>query len=308
MDFRLVQLEYSTANISEKRNIHFLDWGNPDNRNVLVCVHGLTRNAMDFNFLAREVQDQYRVICLDMIGRGRSDQLADDELAKLHYNNFRYASDVEHVLQQIGVRQANWIGTSMGGVIGMIIAGRTPDLVKNLVLNDIGPSITFDALITAAKTLNLPVEFASFDQARGQLKARYAGFGDLSESQWTEVTRNSTTRLDNGRYRFAYDPRVASGLKRFAVNPCELSPEQLQKLLSDHAKLNALLYGFWQPINQPILAIRGAESIVLTSEIASGMETKPNCETRSIPGVGHAPMFHSAEQLNLLLTWLDDRQ
>jgi pimeloyl-ACP methyl ester carboxylesterase len=184
----------------------YLEWGNPHNSKVLICVHGLTRNARDFDNLAEVLASVYRVICVDIVGRGKSDWLDKAEL----YVYDTYINDIVNLLEYLKIDKVDWIGTSMGGLIGMFLNIKYPSIINNLILNDIGAFIPKESLRKIAKyVLFGKRNFANFTEALNSVKENYAGFGNLTEKQWEHLTKYSLIVEDNGGSSFNYDPKIS---------------------------------------------------------------------------------------------------
>lgn len=258
-------------------------WGDPANPRVLVCVHGLTRNSRDFDFLARSLARHYRVVCPDVVGRGQSDWLAD----KAAYGIPQYVSDMLVLLARLDVEQVDWVGTSMGGLIGMSLAALADSPIRRLVLNDVGPVITQVSLQRLASYVGKPVQWESLEAAEGYFREIFASFGDLAAQHWEHLIRHSLVQGEDGCWRFAYDPEIAQ-------------PFRSAYLLQD-----VELWPLYEAICCPLLAIRGTESDLLTKEVWQGMgERGPRASLAEIPGVGHAPTLMDESQIRLVRDYL----
>ncbi|HYY62068.1 MAG TPA: alpha/beta hydrolase, partial [Burkholderiales bacterium] len=254
--------------------IAYLEWGDPRNRDVLVCVHGLLRSARDFEPLARELSSHFRIACPDLAGRGDSDRLPDPAL----YVVAQYLADMVTLIARLDTESVNWLGTSLGGLVGMALAAQAGTPVKKLVLNDVGPVIPHAALERIAAYAGNAPAFASFDEAEQYLRKIAAPFGPHSEAQWRFLTENWVRREADGTWRPHYDPRIGD---TFRANLPEKDME------------------FWQPydaVRCPTLVIRGAQSdLLLRSTAAQMRERGPKAKVVEIPGVGHAPTLLNAE-------------
>jgi pimeloyl-ACP methyl ester carboxylesterase len=272
----------------------YWEWGAPDNPSVVVCVHGLSRQGRDFDTLARALAAEHRVICPDVVGRGQSDWLADP----MGYQVPAYVNDMVVLLARLGVGQVDWVGTSMGGLIGMGVAslrdgaGRT--LVRRLVLNDVGPAIRAEALQRIGGYLGLPKRYASEEEAADYLLTISRGFGPHSREQWLALTRPQLKRVSDAQgeaWVSHYDPRIALPFK--ATTP-ELA-----------AAGEALLWQRYDMITCPTLLVRGAESDLLSHETAQAMTQRgPKARLVELPGVGHAPTFVADDQVALVAEFL----
>ena len=254
----------------------YTEWGDPANPRVLVCVHGLTRNARDFDFLAAALADQYRVVCVDIVGRGQSDWLSDPS----GYTVQHYVADMVTLLARLDVPQVDWVGTSMGGLIGMALASMADSPIRRLVLNDIGPEITVEAIERIVSYVGLDPRWANFDEAMAYVRLVSAPFGNLSEAQWQHLTEHAVRRYDDGSWGFRYDPAIAAPFKTaFTGEPIDLWP-------------------LYERIACPVLALRGEHSDLLLKDAFLKMgERGPRAKLLEIPGVGHAPMFLEAGQV-----------
>lgn len=261
----------------------YTEWGAPDNPRVLVCVHGLTRNARDFDDLARALSAHYRVVCPDVVGRGRSGRLRDPA----HYGVPQYVADMVTLIARLNVDSVHWVGTSMGGLIGMALAAQENTPIRRLILNDVGPLITVDSLKRIGAYVGLDPTWATFGEAQAYVRLISAPFGDLDEAQWHHLTESSIGQRADGRWGFLYDPQIATPFKAtFSEQDIDLWP-------------------LYQAIRCPTLAIRGAESDLLTRETWLQMgQCGPRAELAEIPGVGHAPMFLTQGQIDIARNFL----
>lgn len=256
--------------VSGSHRMAYTDWGDEHNPRVLVCVHGLTRNGRDFDLLARQMARHYRVICPDVAGRGKSDWLKE----KSTYCIPQYAADMLVLLARLNVEQVDWLGTSMGGLIGMALATLKDSPIRNLVLNDVGPVITQVSLERIACYVGQPKSWASFEAAESYLKLIGASFGKLNSQQWRSLSLHTFMQGSDGLWRFNYDPGIAE-------------PFRTEYLKEDRDQ-----WPLYEAIHCPVLAIRGADSDLLPREAWLAMgERGPKAELAEIPGVGHAPMF-----------------
>lgn len=266
----------------------YLDWGDADAKNVVFCVHGLTRNAHDFDYLARElVRKGHRVIAPDMPGRGASERLSDPA----GYNYAAYMADCLALMDNFHFRSVDWIGTSMGGIIGMMIAAMNPGRIRRLVLNDIGAFIPKDGLkgildyVSAAK-----MHHASREEAEAQLRMNMADFGIDSEEHWQHVFTYSIRETADG-FALAFDPDILAPIREETNDFTEIHDIDLSEL--------------WEAIRIPVLVLRGERSALLDKETLSAMRAAHlKCQTVEIPGVGHAPPLMKTEQIQVITRWL----
>jgi len=262
--------------------IGYNEWGKPDARQTIVCVHGLTRNARDFDFLAQALADRgARVFALNMVGRGTSSWLADP----LGYIVPAYVGHVLQFLKEQRLDTVDWVGTSMGGLIGMLIAAGENNPIRRLVLNDIGPFISQAALAQLKTYVGRDPHFSTLAEAEAYLRDIHAGFGPLADSQWRYLASHSIREADGG-LRLHYDP-------------------QIKVPYAQMADADVDLWALWEKIHCPTFLLRGSESQLLTSETASRMtDTGPRATLATIPNVGHAPALMADDQIALIAGWL----
>lgn len=260
----------------------YVEWGDPDNPRVLVCVHGLTRNGRDFDFLARELAQDYRVICPDVVGRGRSDWLA----VKDDYGFPLYVSDMITLIARLDVDEVHWVGTSMGGILGMLIAALPQSPISRLVINDVGPRLAATALQRIGEYVGQAPTFATVAEAESYLRRISATFGPLTDAQWQHLTRHSVRTVDGG-FAMVYDPALGDVFRKTpAVEDVDLW----------HA---------YDAIRCPTLVLRGAESDLLDTETFQAMTTRgPGAQRAEFAGVGHAPMLMEAAQIGRVREFL----
>lgn len=266
----------------DARGLHrmaYWEWGDPANRRVVVCVHGLSRQGRDFDTLARALCADYRVVCPDVVGRGQSDWLADPT----GYQLPAYVGDMVTLLARLDATSVHWVGTSMGGLIGLSIASLEGSPIRRLVLNDVGPSIEPAALLRIGKYVGQPVRWASLDEAADALLEISEGFGRHSREQWLALTRPQL-RPDGDGYKPHYDPALAVPFK--AITP------QLAKAGE------ALLWQAYDRISARTLLLRGRDSDLLSADTARAMTARgPRAHLVEFEGVGHAPMLVQPDQV-----------
>jgi len=274
------------------RGLHrmaYWEWGDPANRRVLVCVHGLTRQGRDFDTLARDLCGSWRVICPDVVGRGRSDWLQDPTA----YAIPAYVADMVTLLARLDADTVDWVGTSMGGLIGLLMAALPNSPVRRLVLNDVGPVLEAQALARIASYLGLPVRFKSLEEAADQLWLISQGFGPHTREQWLALTQPQIVPDGQGAFKPHYDPAIAVPFR--AITPEIAAAGQA---------------GLWQAfdaITCPTLLLRGAESDLLTAETANAMAARgPRPLVHEFAGVGHAPMLVQEDQRAVVRRFLAD--
>jgi len=263
--------------------VAYLEWGDPRNPRVLVCVHGLGRCARDFDTLAQALADRYRVVCPDMAGRGDSDWLRDPK----SYGLPQYVSDVVTLIARLDVESVHWVGTSMGGLIGMALAALEYTPVTRLVLNEAGPVVTRISLERIAQYFGMAPVFPDFAAAERYVRTVSAPFGRHTDEEWRFLTEVAVRRNDGGSYRLHYDPRIAEPFR------AQMPDKDLE------------LWPTYEAVRCPTLVLRGALSDLLTRETCERMATSgPRARTIEIPEVGHAPTLLHADQIALVREFL----
>jgi pimeloyl-ACP methyl ester carboxylesterase len=263
--------------------VFYADWGDPAADRVVFCVHGLTRNGRDFDSLAAGLTTSLpvRVICPDIAGRGRSQWLKDP----LHYGYPQYMADMTALLAQLGLARVDWIGTSMGGLIGMFLAASPTAPIRRLVMNDVGPVLSRAALERIADYVGTDMRFANLTELETHLRRIHAPFGPLTDSQWRHLALHGHRYLADGSYGLAYDPGIAANVK-LGVQDWDF-------------------WSVWDAIACPALVLRGAQSDILSVETAETMTRRgPKAELASFAGIGHAPALMSRDQIETVRQWL----
>ena len=258
------------------------EWGDSTNPNILVCVHGLTRNARDFDYIAQSMASHYRVICPDMPGRGRSPWLPD----KAHYNYGTYIADTLSMMDKLAITQCDWLGTSMGGLIGMMIGAEFPALIRKMVINDIGPFIPGKALRRIRKYVAITPHFDDLDAAETHLRTILTAFGIKKPEHWQHITLHSTQKHPEGGYKLAYDPQIAYALGEI---------DELD---------DVDLWPVWNQLVHPRLVLRGSISDTLLSDTANQMQEHPDVTLVEFDLIGHAPTLMDTHQITPIRDWL----
>ena len=254
-------------------HIVYTEWGDPQNPRVVLCVHGLTRNGRDFDDLARALEKDYRVICPDIIGRGHSDWLD----VKSDYGYPLYVSQMAALIAHVGAESVDWVGTSMGALIGMFIASLPKNPIRRMVINDIGPLIPKASLERIGLFVGKDPAFDDIDALEAYIRKVAAPFGPLTDAQWRHLANHGYYRDADGKYRLAYDPSIGEPF-RTPQNDVDLWP-------------------MWNAVCCPVLVIRGADSDLLLADTAARMAQRPSTETIEFAGVGHAPMLMDPKQI-----------
>lgn len=254
----------------------------PDHPVPVVCVHGLGRNAHDFDRLAVELAGAGRkVICPDVVGRGASDWLKDPA----DYGYPQYLADMNALIARLDCQAVDWVGTSMGGLIGMMLAALPGTPLRRLVINDVGAFIPKAALLRILDYFGKDPHFDDMAAAERYHREVYRSFGPLTDQQWRRLTETSLRR-DDGALRLHYDPRIAEPMRSQSIEDLDL-------------------WSLWETISCPVLLLRGAESDLLLQETAQEMTRRgPATELYEFPDCGHAPALLSAEQIEPVLGWL----
>lgn len=279
---------YASGDHIPRHRIAYTEWGDPNNDRILMCVHGLTRNARDFDFLAQALSPYYRVICIDVAGRGRSEWLSDSRL----YNYGTYINDILCLFQHLNIERVDWVGTSMGGLIGMIMSAEYPHLIGKMVLNDIGPFVSKEPLKRIARYISTTPEFADLEQAEKHLRTKLAPFGISKDEHWRYITLHSVISRQDGSLILAYDPLVSKEFIGASI---------------DNIK-DIDLWPVWEKITISPLIIRGGESDILTKDVANKMlASKQDSKLVEFSGIGHAPALMDDYQINTIKEWLVDK-
>ena len=259
-------------------------WGEAKSGGVpLVCVHGLTRNGRDFDELAKRISPSRAVYCPDIVGRGQSDNLADP----LGYTFTQYIADMTALIARTGAAQIDWVGTSMGGLLGIMLAAQPQTPIRRLVINDVGPVIPKESLIRIGEYLSAGFpSFADVAEVEAHMRKIYAPFGPLSDQNWRNMAAHGTRKDAQGRLVMAYDFGLAEAYKAIGND------------------IN--LWDVYDKITAPTLLIRGAQSDLLTKEIAQEMTGRgPRARLVEIEGAGHAPALMNDEQTKRIEDFLN---
>ena len=258
--------------------------GPPTGEGTVLCVHGLTRNGRDFDAVAAKLSERWRVVCPDMPGRGRSDRFADPML----YTVPQYVADCITLIARLDVDKIDWIGTSMGGLIGMAIAALPGTPVARLVLNDIGPHLDPQGLERIANYVGDDPSFESFEQGEATLRAVMRDFGPHTDEQFRLLSRHYVIPK-GAQWGYHYDPAIAVPFRVQAGMP---QPD---------------LWPYWDAIRAPVLVLRGRDSDLLSTDVASKMQQRgPRARIVEFAGVGHAPTLIADEQIVAVETFLNE--
>ena len=271
--------------VCEGREIHYTEWGaaNPD---TVIAWHGLARTGRDMDDIATHLSSRYRVICPDTIGRGLSEWSPAPEK---EYCLAFYARTAVSLMDQLGVRETHWLGTSMGGALGIrLAAGALKGRIRRLVLNDIGPELAEAAVERIRTYAGTPSQFDRVGELEQYFRTIYKPYGWLSDEQWRRLTETSTRRTDAGKVTPHYDPKM---VLQFTHHPDDYD-----------------LWEAWDAIGVPTLCLRGENSDLLLPEIAEAMRSRgPRAVVVTIPGCGHAPALNVPDQFALVERFFNGR-
>ncbi len=266
----------------ESHQLAYTEWGDPDNPRLLFCAHGLSRNSRDFDFLAAAMADRYHVVCPDYPGRGRSESLLRHE----DYENLNYLIDSQNLLRYLDKESVDWVGTSMGGIVGMLMASEENTPIRSLVLNDVGCHIPKSALLEIARYLRSEPLFENKAQARHYFESTYVGFGPLSPEHIDHLTLHGIWPLETGGYRLSCDPAIIHRFVNSDIEDVDLS-------------------SWWDRIRIPVLAIRGAHSKLLSAEGINAMaQSRDSISKVEFPRCAHAPSLMLPEHIQTIRHWL----
>lgn len=267
--------------------LSYTEWGNPAARRIVVCVHGLTRNARDFDTLAQALEPHYRVICPDVVGRGASGWLAN----KQDYGYPQYLADMTALIARVSEplgsgATLDWVGTSMGGLIGMMLAAQNGSPIRRMVMNDVGAVIPRRALERIAMYVGKSPTFTTLDDAERYVRSVSAPFGPLTDSQWRHLTVHNSRQTADGRWVMNYDPGIA-------VPFANIPPQDMT------------LWEFWDRVSCPVLLLRGAASDLFPAQTAREMcARKPATRLVEFDAIGHAPALMATEQIGAICDFL----
>lgn len=264
-------------------NIAYLDWGDPAAAEIAFCVHGLSRNSHDFDPLARVLAARRRVICPDLAGRGRSDWLEDSS----DYNLLQYNLDLTVLAARIGAERFDWIGTSLGGLMGIALAGLPNSPIRRLVINDTAPKIPAQALRRVGHYLGADRRFPDLEALEAHLRETLGSFGPMTDADWRRMAETSSMAV-NGDYRLAYDPGIAKNFRHYWL------------------LVHTNLWRYWDRITCPVLILRGTTSDFLTPFLLERMLRRlPHAEVIEFEGVGHTPTLNAPDQIDPVDEWLN---
>jgi len=277
---------YSGLSKTGPHKIFYNDWG-PADGNPIICVHGLTGNGYDFDFLAEDlIKHGHRLICVDMPGRGRSDLLADP----LDYNYEQYLQDLMALLAHLDLTEpasVDWLGVSMGGLLGIYLASMPNTPIRRMILNDVGPEVPEAALNFIHKVISQTYIFDTIpDLEKRMRETRGLTWGPVTDEQWKHMAEHNARATDDGRITYSYDPRIAL-------------------IFEEHPIGDADLWEHWDNITCPLLVIQGKKSMLLTKKILKKMKKRGTAfDLEIFKGCGHVPSLMAPDQIDVIRDWL----
>lgn len=271
-------------NSKSYHQIAYQDWGDIDSKETIFCLHGLTRNSHDFDALAHKLGQKRRVVCPDTVGRGKSDWLPDHE----DYQMQQYNMDFTVLAASIGCEQFDLIGTSLGGMMGMVLAGMKNSPIRRLVINDIAPEVPHTAMSRLGSYLHLDPEFQNLEEVEAHLRKTLSPFNPMKDEDWQHLAQTSTRQTESG-YKLAFDPDISNTYGR-----------RYWYLMYFN------LWKYWVRIKCPVLILRGKDSDFLSEHLLDRMLRKlPQAEAIEFENTGHTPTLNAPEQIDPILKWLD---
>lgn len=281
--------EHSYINHSSQgsHKIYYNDWG-PEDGEPLICVHGLTGNGFDFDYLADDLsQKDRRIIAVDLPGRGRSDFLKDP----LDYNYDQYILDLHALLSHLNLKNqasVDWLGVSLGGLLGLRIAALENSPIKRLILNDIGPSVPQAALGFIHQIISQVYIFDTIADLEQRMRmTRGLTWGPLTDEQWSHMARHNARALEDGRITYAYDHRISKVFEKTPIGDFDL-------------------WTCWDAVNCPLLVIQGGQSMLLTHDIIKQMEQRgPDFDLVVFEDCGHVPSLMAQTHIEIVKQWLN---
>jgi pimeloyl-ACP methyl ester carboxylesterase len=261
----------------------YIEWPGPSrDAPVLLCVHGLTRNSRDFDVLAQTLSAHYRVVCPDMPGRGKSEWLG----VAADYGYPLYLTDITALLARLDAERIDWVGTSMGGLIGMLFAALPNAPIGKLVINDVGALVPKAGIERIAAYVGLDPGFGDLAAFEAVLRRVHAPFGPLSDAQWRHLATHSSRRKPDGSIGFNYDPKIAEAFRQGPIG-------------------DVALWASWDAVTCPVLVLRGAQSdMLLASDAAAMTQRGPRAKLVEFAGIGHAPALMAEDQIAAIRDFL----
>jgi pimeloyl-ACP methyl ester carboxylesterase len=283
-----VEKHFYGLNSQGFHRIVYSDWG-PADAEPIVCVHGLTGNGHDFDVLAEElIQDGYRLVAVDLAGRGRSDFLGNP----LDYNYTQYCQDLTALLAQLGIDRpgsVDWIGVSLGGLLGIRLAGMENSPIRRLILNDVGPEVPKNALDFIHTVISQTYTFGTIRDLENRMRqTRGLTWGPVTDEQWRFMAEHNARALESGEITYAYDPEIAVIFESEPTGETDL-------------------WSFWERIECPVQVLQGGKSMVLTDKIVKDMDRRgPEFDLVVFEDCGHVPSLMADEQIESIRQWLNE--
>ncbi|WP_170766435.1 alpha/beta fold hydrolase [Ruegeria lacuscaerulensis] len=264
-------------------DLAYVDWGRKTSAEKILCVHGLTRNGRDFDALASQLSKSARVVCPDLVGRGKSDWFDDAS----DYHLLQYNMDITVLAAKVGFEKFDWIGTSLGGLMGISLAGVNNSPIRRLVINDVGPTIPTSALHRISRYMGGAEFFQSLDEVEAHLRETLSPFGPMTDPDWARMAVHSSIETDQGLVMH-HDPGIMQNFRRYSMF------------------MHFSLWKYWDKITCPVLILRGTESDFLTESLLTRMLNRlPHAEAIEFEGVGHTPTLNAQNQIEPILEWLE---
>jgi len=272
--------------------VAYTEWGPPESERVVLCVHGLTRNSRDFDFLARRLAAAgMRVVAPDLPGRGRSEWIPN----AADYTTPLYLAATAAVIARLGVEKVDWVGTSLGGHVGMELAALPGAPIRRLVLNDFGARVASAALQRIGGYLRIRRRFASIDELEKHLRTIHDTFGQLTDPQWKHLATHSAVKTEEGDYRQHFDPAIG-------------------RMFSWPMMVDIALWHVWEKVSCPVLILRGEDSDLLHASTVREMLKRGTAAEKSlvrtieVRGCGHAPALMADYQISLIEEFLAEEK
>lgn len=275
------------ANQFERYKMSYTSWGNPETCDkTLLCVHSLNRNGRDFDFIGKHFAKLgYYVVAPDIVGRGNSDYL----LNPLGYNIPYYVNDILVLINALQLKNIHFLGTSMGGIIGMGIVALPTNPIQKLILNDIGAEVEMAGLMRIAAYTGTSVDFADYTSAKQYIISTSLDFGNLPDHVWEFLCRISLQKNVLARYEIKRDIKLSFNFKAATATPG-----------------NLMLWDYWKLVKIPTLVIRGANSDLLSVATIEKMQTThPNTSYAEIANCGHAPYLYDDSHFSIIGNFLN---
>lgn len=278
--------QFTSINSQGFHRIVYNDWG-PENGFPVICVHGLTGNGHDFDFLAEElIRNGHRLIAVDLPGRGRSDFLPSPH----DYNYRQYFHDIMALLAHLNVSgpaSVDWIGISLGGLLGIYLAGLKDTPIRRMIINDVGPEVPKKALDFIHQVISQTYTFDTVHALEKRMRAtRGLTWGPVTDDQWRHMAEHNARALDNGQITYAYDPEIAVVFESHPIGDVDL-------------------WAYWDNIACPLLVLQGKQSVILTGDILKKMDERgPSFDLHVFKGCGHVPSLMAPDQIEVVRKWL----